>query len=131
MKDYKSLFDKIVTWMPDVLKALETPLSKNANEIIEQMSRVEAYSATLTYYLENIREMINEVKPEYYPEKNPVPILEKMNMGEREMKMKSAMANFFKMEGLIAGIKDDIKQKLIVAEAILGYKKAELRSDRS
>ena len=45
--------------------------------------------------------------------------------------MKSAMANFFKMEGLVAGIKDDIKQKLIVAEAILGYKKAELRTDRS
>ena len=126
MKDYKQLFDKIAMWLPDALKALETPLSKNADEMIGQMSKVEAYSATLTYYLENVKEMIAEMKPEYYPLKE-----EGINSEQREMKMKSAMANYFKMEGMLAGIKDDIKQRLIMAEAILGYRKAELRIDKA
>ena len=120
MKDYKILFETINKWLEKVMKDMEMPLSGEPETLIRQMTTIEAYSATLTYYLEEVNQVVAEARDETYPAKEPG-----VTSRQRELKAGAVMAPLEKVQGLLEGLKNDLKQKLIVAEAILGYRKVE------
>ena len=89
------------------------------------MAEVESIAATITYYLEEVTEAEDLIKAELYVPKGD------MTEAERKVKIDGQMAGVSKARRLLDGLKKDLKQKLIVGETILGFKKVELKSDRT